>query len=209
MDPRQSRDLPPVIGFVGPSGSGKTTLIRELVPLLKARGLRVGYLKHAHHRFDLDRPGKDSYEIREAGAQQTLLASARRWALQVENAGPERDPDLWEMLRRFLPGTLDLVIAEGFKHADYPKIEVHRGEIGETPLYPLDPSILAVASENALPVPLGLTLLPLNEPETVATFVADWLAPTPEARAGRAEAAQQEEAPSLVQGLGFQPSDGC
>ncbi len=99
----------PVIGFVAPSGSGKTTLLRRLVAVFHARGLRVGYLKHAHHTFDLDVPGKDSFEIRAAGAVQTLLASRERWALQVENPLKETDPDLRAMLARFAPGEFEPV----------------------------------------------------------------------------------------------------
>jgi len=137
----------PVLGFVGPSDSGKTTLLRRLIPILSARGLRLGYLKHAHHRFDLDVPGKDSYEIRAAGAEQTLLASRERWALQVENRTKGSDPDLWQMLDRFEGDRLDLVLVEGFKHAAYPKIEVLRAAVGEAPLYPQDPDIIAVASD--------------------------------------------------------------
>jgi molybdopterin-guanine dinucleotide biosynthesis protein MobB len=176
-----TRSPVPVLGFVGPSGSGKTTLLRRLIPVLSARGLRIGYLKHAHHRFDLDRPGKDSYEIRSAGAPQTLLASRERWALQVENRIKGSDPDLWEMLDRFEGGRLDLVLVEGFKHAAYPKIEVHRSAVGEPPLYPQDPDIIAVASDLGLqwqvdgegggdergrPTPLSL-----DDPEAIADFV--------------------------------------
>lgn len=173
----------PVLGFVGPSGSGKTTLLRRLIPALSARGLRLGYLKHAHHRFDLDVPGKDSYEIRAAGAEQTLLASRERWALQVENRTKGSDPDLWQMLDRFEGDRLDLVLVEGFKHAAYSKIEVHRAAVGEAPLYPQDPDIIAVVSD------LGLDTkgdgagdggadgegrpprLPLDDPQRVADFI--------------------------------------
>jgi molybdopterin-guanine dinucleotide biosynthesis adapter protein len=166
-----SEKMIPVVGFVAPSGMGKTTLVRRVVALLSDRGLRVGYLKHAHHRFDLDIPGKDSYEVREAGAQQTLLASKTRWALQVENPSKGEDPDLNRMLSLFDMERLDLVLVEGFKHAIYPKIEVHRPALGQAPLYPDDPSIIAVATDapiegEGLPI-----LLPLNESETVAEFV--------------------------------------
>jgi len=161
----------PVIGFVAPSGSGKTTLLRQLVPILKARGLRIGYLKHAHHRFDLDRPGKDSFEIREAGADATLLASSERWALQVQSQTRGQDPDLVDCLARFPPGTLDLILAEGFKHASCPKIEVHRAAVGEPPLYPHDPKIVAVATDAALPDDGHPPVLPLGDPESVAGFI--------------------------------------
>jgi len=161
----------PVIGFVAPSGGGKTTLLRRLVPILKERGLRVGYLKHAHHRFDLDLPGKDSFELRAAGADQVLLASSERWALQVENRVRGADPDLEELLTRFAPGDLDLVLAEGFKYADYPKIEVYRAVLGEPPLYPRDPRIIAVATDDALPTGEHPPRLPLHDGEAIADFV--------------------------------------
>ncbi|MFE8032265.1 molybdopterin-guanine dinucleotide biosynthesis protein B [Thiohalocapsa marina] len=161
----------PVVGFVAPSCTGKTTLVRQLVPELSARGLRVGYLKHAHHRFDLDTPGKDSFVVREAGARQTLLASQARWALQVENPVQGEDPDLDRMLSRFELDRLDLVIVEGFKHADFPKIEVHRPALGQPPLYPADPGIIAVATDEPPPIHPHPPLLPLNEPATLADFI--------------------------------------
>jgi molybdopterin-guanine dinucleotide biosynthesis protein B len=161
----------PVVGFVAPSGTGKTTLVRQVVAVLDGRGLRVGYLKHAHHRFDLDVPGKDSYEVREAGAHQTLLASKARWALQVQNPVQDEDPDLHRMLSRFELERLDLILVEGFKHADYPKIEVHRPATGEAPLYPGDPGIIAVATDASLVVEQPLVVLPLDAPETVADFI--------------------------------------
>lgn len=160
----------PVIGFVAPSGSGKTTLLRRLVAVLHARGLRVGYLKHAHHTFDLDVPGKDSFEIRTAGAAQTLLASRQRWALQVEeDAGT--DPDLHAMLARFESDGLDLILVEGFKHARYPKIEVYRAVLGQAPLYPGDPDIIAVATADPLPDAVHPPVLPLNDAEVIADFI--------------------------------------
>jgi molybdopterin-guanine dinucleotide biosynthesis adapter protein len=163
--------LIPVVGFVASSGMGKTTLVRQVVAILDGRGLRVGYLKHAHHRFDLDVPGKDSFEVREAGARQTLLASKARWALQVQNPLQGEDPDLHRMLSRFELDRLDLVLVEGFKHADYPKIEVHRPAAGEAPLYPADPGIIAVATDAPLAVTPPLVVLPLNTPEAVADFI--------------------------------------
>lgn len=162
---------PPVIGFVASSGSGKTTLLRRLVPLLVARGLRIGYLKHAHHGFDLDVPGKDSFELRAAGAVQTLLASDERWALQAEQAVKGQDPNLHDMLRRFDPTGLDLILVEGFKHARYPKIEVYRLAHGRPPLYPEDPDILAVATDATLPVGVGPQALPIDDPPAVLDFI--------------------------------------
>ncbi|HYN78768.1 MAG TPA: molybdopterin-guanine dinucleotide biosynthesis protein B [Lamprocystis sp. (in: g-proteobacteria)] len=169
-------DTLPVIGFVGPSGSGKTTLLRQLIPILKVQGLRIGYLKHAHHRFDLDRPGKDSFEVRAAGAEQTLLASSQRWALQVENQVQEVDPDLDEMLARFESDRLDLILAEGFKYAAYPKIEVYRAAVGEPPLYPEDPAIIAVVTDTTLAGGEHPPVLPLDDPRVVAAFILTRLA---------------------------------
>lgn len=142
----------PVIGFVAPSGTGKTTLIRRLLGPLRAQGLKVGYLKHTHHRFDLDRPGKDSFEVRAAGASQVILASRRRWALLVENEQLLPEPDLWAMLGHFDPAALDLVLVEGFKHARYPKIEVYRAALNQPPLYPQDPDIIALVTDDPPPV---------------------------------------------------------
>lgn len=175
----------PVIGFVAASGSGKTTLLTRLVPVLRRRGLRLGYLKHAHHGFDLDVPGKDSYELRSAGAVQTLIASRERWALQSEQPEGLADPVLADMLARFDPERVDLVLAEGFKHAAYPKIEVQRAAHGAGPLYPGDPHIIAVACDGPLAGDHP-PALPLDDPEAVADFVLAWLAahrPDPEPRA--------------------------
>ena len=161
----------PALGFVAPSGSGKTTLLRKLVPVLAKRGLRLGYLKHAHHTFDLDVPGKDSYEIREAGVAQTLLASRERWALQVENPVKGPDPDLTEMLDRFEADALDLVLVEGFKHASFPKIEIHRAVLGGELMYPQDDNIIAVITDSTLPGESHPPALPIEDPEAVADFI--------------------------------------
>ncbi len=168
----------PLIGFVAPSGSGKTTLLRAVVALLHARGVRVGYLKHAHHRFDLDVPGKDSFEIRRAGAAQTLLASRQRWALQAENPEQDSDPDLGRMLERFEHEGLDLVLVEGFKHAHYEKIEVYRAALGQPPLYPTDPDIIAIVSDDPLPLEPHPRLLALADPPAIVAFILDHLALT-------------------------------
>ena len=140
-----------VIGFAGWSGSGKTTLLRRLIPLLVGRGLRVSTVKHAHHGFDVDTPGKDSWVHREAGATEVLVGSANRWALMHElRGGPE--PDLPELLGRMSP--VDLVLVEGFKRGAHPKIEVHRAEVGKPLLYPVDPAIVALAASPAAPAPI-------------------------------------------------------
>ncbi len=166
----------PVIGFVAPSGSGKTTLLQKLVPVLKDRGLRIGYLKHAHHAFALDVPGKDSYQLRAAGAEQVLLASHKRWALQSEQADGGKDPSLEKMLRRFDADRLDLILVEGFKHAAYPKIEVHRTTLGKPPLYPEDSNIIAVVTDHNLLGADHPLQLPVEDPEAIADFVQDHMA---------------------------------
>jgi L-fuculose-phosphate aldolase len=166
----------PVIGFVAPSGSGKTTLLKKLVPVLEERGLRVGYLKHAHHTFDLDVAGKDSYELREAGARQTLIASQERWALQSENMDKGKEPSLTELLGRFDKDRLDLILVEGFKHASYPKVEVHRTTMGKALLYPEDPDVLAVVTDTRLSGEHHPPELPVEDAEAIADFVQRYLA---------------------------------
>lgn len=137
-----------LIGLAGWSGAGKTTLMTRLIPEMTRRGIAVSTLKHAHHAFDVDRPGKDSYEHRSAGARQVLVASANRWALMSELRGAP-EPKLAELLRKLDP--VDLVIVEGFKRDAHPKIEVHRGLNGKPWLHPEDPFIAAIASDVAPP----------------------------------------------------------
>ena len=160
----------PVLGFAAYSGTGKTTLLTRLIPLLKARGLRVGVIKHAHHRVDVDTPGKDSYELRKAGAGQVLLASAQRWALMVEEetAG---DPDLQTMLNRLEVSRLDLILVEGFRHLAYPKIEIHRPSLGKPPLFPQDHSIIAIATDAELTPETRLPQLDLNDPSSILEYI--------------------------------------
>lgn len=166
---------PPVLGFVAWSGTGKTTLLEALVPVLKARGLRVGLVKHAHHRFDVDTPGKDSYRLREAGANPVLLASRHRWALMRET-GDREEADLEELLRWMGPDAPDLVLVEGFKHERFPKVELHRPALGNPPLYPGDPDVVAVASDAPLEPPPPLPLLDLNDPQALAEWVLTFTA---------------------------------
>lgn len=133
-----------IIGLAGWSGAGKTTLVMRLIPLLKERGLSVSTLKHAHHEFDLDQPGKDSHSHRLAGAEQVLIASSRRWAMMTELRGAP-EPNLNFLLSRLSP--VDLVLVEGFKRGSHPKLEVHRTANGKPWLHPEDPAIRAVASD--------------------------------------------------------------
>ena len=137
-----------IFGLAGWSGSGKTTLLAALIPELVARGLSVSTIKHAHHEFDIDQPGKDSWRHRQAGASEVMVASARRWALMHELRGlPE--PSLDELVARMSP--VDLLLVEGFKRQPHPKLEVHRPSLGKPLIYPDDPHVVAIASDVALP----------------------------------------------------------
>ncbi|RJF87586.1 molybdopterin-guanine dinucleotide biosynthesis protein B [Oleomonas cavernae] len=156
-----------LIGFAGWSGSGKTTLVTQVIPALIARGRTVSTIKHAHHDFDVDQPGKDSYEHRAAGAAEVLVASSRRFALMHEYRG-EAELDLHSLLARLAP--VDVVIVEGFKRDAFPKLEVHRPEVGKPLLQPDDRHIVAVASPKPLP---GLTVpwLPLDDLDAIVGFL--------------------------------------
>jgi len=156
-----------VIGLAGWSGSGKTTLITKVIPVLTGRGLRVATVKHAHHEFDLDRPGKDSWLHREAGASEVLVASSRRWAL-IHELRDEPEPPLAELLGKLSP--VDLVIIEGFKRHSHPKLEVYRAAVGKPLLYPDDDWIVAIASDAPLPQ-AQLPVLGLDDIETVANVM--------------------------------------
>ncbi len=164
----------PVIGICAhSSGMGKTSLLTAVLPMLSAMGYRVSIIKQAHAEFDLDRPGKDSYRMREAGAAQVLLSSPKRWALLTEHALNDEDSRLLELVGHLDPDQCDLVLVEGFRKACIPKIEVFRAGCGLIPLAHHDRNILAVASDvDLLP---RLPLLNLNNPQQVAGFIADWL----------------------------------
>src|ERR1700675_1426830 len=153
-------------GFAGWSGSGKTTLIEKLIPRFTQRRIKVSLIKHAHHTFDVDQPGKDSYRHRHAGATEVLVTSSRRWVLMNELRGVQ-EPSFDEQIAHFSP--CDLLIVEGYKFAPIPKLEVWRAETGEALLHPNDPHIVAVASDAK--VETKLPLLELNAHETVAAFI--------------------------------------
>lgn len=153
-------------GIVGWSGSGKTTLIERVVPCLTAQGLTVSLVKHAHRGFDLDRPGKDSYRHREAGCSEVLLASDERWALMHELRG-QRSPPLEQLLRHLTP--VDVVLVEGFKTDDVPKLEVHRPSLGKPPLFTDDAGVLAVATDAQLDT--ALPCFELSNPLAIAQFI--------------------------------------
>ena len=163
-------DLLKTFGFAGWSGSGKTTLIEKLIPLFTKRSLRVSLLKHAHHTFDVDQPGKDSYRHRHAGATEVLVTSSRRWVLMHELRGAQ-EPSFDAQLKHLSP--CDLLIVEGFKFAPIPKMEIWRAETGEGLLHPNDPHIVAVASDTK--VDTKLPLLDLNDHEKIAGFILSHL----------------------------------
>jgi molybdopterin-guanine dinucleotide biosynthesis protein B len=162
-----------LIGLAGWSGAGKTTLMTRLIPALAARGIAVSTLKHAHHAFDIDRPGKDSYAHRSAGARQVLVAGANRWALMTELRGAP-EPALADLLRRLDP--VDLVIVEGFKRDSHPKLEVHRGANGKPWLHPEDPHVAAIAADLA-PPDGRLPWAHLDDVEAIAALVLEKAAP--------------------------------
>ncbi|WP_430395522.1 molybdopterin-guanine dinucleotide biosynthesis protein B [Ferrovibrio sp.] len=159
-----------VLGIAGWSGAGKTTLLEKLIPLLIQRGLKVSTIKHAHHAFDVDVPGKDSYRHREAGASEVLIASAQRFALMHEHRG-EAEPGLAELLQHLSP--VDLVLVEGFNRDTHAKIEIWRQGTGKPLLQPDDPAIIAVACD-AEPPHLTAPRLDLDDTAGIADFIVAW-----------------------------------
>jgi len=156
-----------VIGISGWSGTGKTTLLVKLIPELIKRGYSVSSLKHAHHKFDVDKPGKDSYRHREAGAREVMVASAARWALMHENQTDD-EPALDELIQHMTP--VDILLVEGFKREDFPKIEVWRNDENGLALHLTDDSIVAVATNNK-DLQTTLPVLELDDPENIAEFI--------------------------------------
>ncbi len=167
----QSAHLP-IVGFAAYSGTGKTTLLKKLLPILKSRGVRVGMVKHAHHTFDVDQPGKDSYELRKAGAAQMLIASRWRWALMVERQR-EKEPRLDEVLLELDQAALDLILVEGFKQEPFPKIELRRAGLKGKPFFPDDDNIVAIATDEPSSLDTDLPILDLNHPEEIADFIIE------------------------------------
>jgi len=160
-----------IIGIAGYSGSGKTTLIERIIPLLVAEGMRVSLVKHAHHEFDVDQPGKDSYRHRHAGASEVLVSSSARWVLMHELRGAA-EMGLQEQLKHLSP--CDLVIVEGYKTAPIPKIEVHRSACPTPLLYPDDPHVVAVVTDEDLDT--RLPQIALDDAPGVARFIVKFLA---------------------------------
>lgn len=163
----------PILGIcAAASNAGKTTLITKLIPELAKNNIRVSVIKHAHHQFDIDYPGKDSYQIREAGAVQTLIASGKRWALMTEMSRTpnlKEEADLNDLIQQINPDFADLILVEGFKSAPIPKIEVHRPSLNLSLLASQDSSIIAVASDAALN--LNIPVLSLNDISQISDFI--------------------------------------
>jgi molybdopterin-guanine dinucleotide biosynthesis protein B len=170
-----------VIGLAGWSGSGKTTLITKVIPVLVGRGLKVATVKHAHHAFDIDRPGKDSWQHREAGASEVMVASSRRWAV-VHELRDEPEPPLEELLAKLSPA--DLVIIEGFKRHAHPKLEIYRASVGKPLIYPQDDCVVAIASDAPLPR-AQLPVLMLDDIEGIANVLHAEALPRDQIGAGR------------------------
>jgi molybdopterin-guanine dinucleotide biosynthesis protein MobB len=167
-------DTTPLLGFAAYSGTGKTTLLKQLIPRLRASGINLGVIKHAHHEVEVDHPGKDSYELRKAGAGRVLLATSKHWALMVDEA-EAREPELPELLERIDCSTLDLVLVEGFRHLSFAKIELHRPALGKPLLFTEDHSVIAIASDGPIDQACEIPKLDLNSPQQIAQFVEAYI----------------------------------
>lgn len=162
----------PVLAIAAWSGTGKTTLLKQLIPLLKQQGVRPGLIKHTHHNMDVDKPGKDSYELRKAGADQVLVASQQRWALMTETPDNEAI-DFNFLISRMDPSSLDLILVEGFKDEPIPRIVLCRDRNEEELKALMDEHIIAIASDREFAV--SVPLLDLNDPIQIADFIVQWL----------------------------------
>ncbi len=164
----------PVLGFAAYSGTGKTTLIKQIIKDLVVDGVVLSVIKHAHHDFDIDYPGKDSYELRKSGARQTLIASDKRRAL-ISELPVASEPEVGELVGSLQQSGIDLIIVEGFRDQAFPKIELHRPSMGRGAMYPNDPNMIAVATDAPLEVDTRLPLLDLNDIPTIVQFIRAWL----------------------------------
>ena len=158
-----------VFGIAGHSGMGKTTLLEHLVPELQARDLVVSVIKHSHKDLDIDRPGKDSYRLRETGCQEVLVMGRSRWVLMHE-LSEDSEPPLTQLLDKLQ--ACDLVLVEGFKQGDFPKLEVWRAAVEKSPLWPTLPGVIAMASDNPV-APFGMPALPLSDITRIANFIVE------------------------------------
>ncbi|WP_114194861.1 molybdopterin-guanine dinucleotide biosynthesis protein MobB [Edaphovirga cremea] len=163
----------PLLGIVAYSGTGKTTLLKMLIPLLRQHDIRVGLIKHSHHDMDVDTPGKDSYELRKAGADQTMVASDRRWALMTERQG-KGSVELGYLASRFEHSSLDMIFVEGFKHEPIAKIALFRPEVGKPLAGLIDEYVVAIASNEQISE-TSLPILDINDAGSIAQFIVQWL----------------------------------
>lgn len=160
----------PLLGFAAASGTGKTTLLEQIIPLIKAQGLRVGLIKKSHHNVQVDQPGKDSFRFRVAGGSPVMLCTSHRRVLITEFS-KSAEPHLFEELQFFDQSQVDLILVEGFKSECFPKIELHRAAVQEPLLYLNDPNIIAVATDSFLELPTDLVQLDINQPKEVTNFI--------------------------------------
>lgn len=167
-----NKNVIPLLGITAYSGTGKTTLLKKVIPLLGKKNIQVGIIKHTHHDMDIDKPNKDSYQLRQAGAKQTLIACQQRWALMTET--PENATlDLTYLANQFDPQQTDLILVEGFKEESIPKIALYRATTNRPFMDILDQHVIAVASDNKQTT--QLLQLDINSPEQIADYVANWL----------------------------------
>jgi len=166
----------PLIGFAAYSGTGKTTLLCKLIPLLKNKGIRVGIIKHAHHDFEIDHPNKDSCKLRESGARKIVVSSKTRTAIIIEHPDNDKEPTLEDALRNIRTKDLDLILVEGFKQAQIPKIELHRNALNKPYIHTIDKNIIAIATDHPVLEKNTPTTLDLNQPHQVADFINEYLA---------------------------------
>lgn len=162
----------PILGITAYSGTGKTTLLKQLIPQLLSMNIRCGLIKHSHHDMDIDKPGKDSYELRKAGAAQTIVACEQRWALMTET--PNKSVELKELISQFDPTLIDLVLVEGFKHEPLDKIALFRSSVGKPFEGLLDSFVIALATDDDIEI--SIPKLDINNPSEVAVFIQHWLA---------------------------------
>lgn len=164
----------PLLAFAAWSGTGKTTLLKQLIPLLIEKGIRPGLIKHTHHDMDVDKPGKDSYKLRKAGAAQTMVVSQKRWALMTETP-EEPELDLYRLASRMDHSTLDLILVEGFKHEEVPKILLYREEVSHSfEELEIDSHVIAVACDISVKAQ-KIPVLDINSPNEIADFISEWL----------------------------------
>lgn len=173
-----SNAIIPVLGFVAPSGTGKTQLLKALIADLKSKGYRVAVIKHSHHDFEIDKPGKDSYELRMSGAGQMMIASRQRWAMIVDNENESDEADLNHLIKQLDQSTLDIILVEGFKHEHFDKIEVYRSTLNQTPLFTADSDIIALASDTQLAFSNTVRVLDINNIPQISEFIIQHFALT-------------------------------